>query len=108
MDWTVTKFYNQKGVINVGDISRIASVQIALNTTGISAEGFSTLLIVGTHDIKPTAVLSYTSVDDMISDGFKSDDALYLAAADAFAQTPRPSVVKIGRIAPHSYTITAD
>lgn len=92
----------------MANLDRVANVQIALNTTGISAEGFSTLLIVGTHDIKPTAVLSYTSVDDMISDGFKADDALYLAAADAFAQTPRPSVVKIGRIAPQSYIITVD
>ena len=92
----------------MANLDRVANVQIALNTTGISAEGFSTLLIVGIHDIKPTAVLSYTSVDDMISDGFKADDALYLAAADAFAQTPRPSVVKIGRIAPQSYIITAD
>lgn len=81
----------------MANIDRIVNVQIALNTTGISKEGFSTMLILGTHLNNLARVVSYTSVDDMISDGFAADDPLYLAAADAFSQIPRPRVVKIGR-----------
>ena len=33
----------------------------------------------------------------MLEDGFKATDKLYLAAADAFSQIPRPNIVKIGR-----------
>lgn len=81
----------------MANLDRIVNVQISLNTTGISKEGFSTLLVVGTHSHSTARVLSYTSVDDMITDGFSATDAIYLAVADAFSQTPRPSVVKVGR-----------
>lgn len=81
----------------MGDISRIANVQIALNTTGISTLGFSTMLVVGTHIHSLARVLSYTSADDMIADGFSADDPLYLAVVDGFSQTPRPAVIKVGR-----------
>lgn len=33
----------------MANLDRIVNVQISLNTTGISKEGFSTLLIVGEH-----------------------------------------------------------
>lgn len=78
-------------------LDRIVDVQISLNTTGISKEGFSTLLIVGPHFHSLARVESYTSVDSMTENGFTATDPLYLAVADAFAQTPRPKVVKVGR-----------
>ena len=42
-------------------------------------------------------MLTITDVDELMDMGFTSTDAIYQAASDAFAQTPRPSVVKIGR-----------
>jgi hypothetical protein len=84
-------------VINVGDISRIVNVQISLNTTGISVEGFNTMLIVGAHAHSLARVETYTAASDMIAAGFSDTDPLYLAAVDAFSQTPRPRQVKIGR-----------
>lgn len=81
----------------MANIDRIVNVQIALNTTGISKEGFSTLLIVGPHVHSLSRVETYTGVDGMTEAGFSVTDPLYLAAAAAFSQTPRPTYVKIGR-----------
>jgi hypothetical protein len=68
-----------------------------LNTTGITQEGFSTLLIVGPHAHSLARVESYTAASEMIDAGFSADDPLYLACVDAFSQTPRPRQVKVGR-----------
>lgn len=81
----------------MADISRIVSVDISLNTAGISTLGFSTLLIVGPHAHTLNRVDAYTDADGMLADGFSATDTLYLFAVDAFAQTPRPTQVKIGR-----------
>lgn len=81
----------------MANIDRIVNVQIALNTTGVSKEGFSTMLVLGAHLNSLARVVSYTSVDDMIADGFLSTDPTYLAVNDAFSQTPRPKEVKVGR-----------
>jgi hypothetical protein len=94
-------------VITVGDISRIVNVNISLNTTGISVEGFSTLLIVGAHAHSLARVETYTAASDMISAGFSDTDPLYLAAVDAFSQTPRPRQVKIGRRLCDTVTVQA-
>ena len=81
----------------MGDISRICQVDISLNTTGISTEGFSTLLVVGKHAHTLPRVSTYTSASEMIDDGFSDTDPLYRAVAGAFSQTPKPSLVKVGR-----------
>lgn len=81
----------------MANIDRIVNVQVSLNTTGISKEGFSTLLIVGEHNNTLNRVTTYTSPDSMLDDGFKATDELYLAATDAFSQIPRPNKIKIGR-----------
>lgn len=90
----------------MGTLERICNVNISLNTTGISTEGFSTLLIVGPHAHSLARVETYTAASDMISAGFSADDPLYLAAVDAFSQTPRPRQVKIGRQLVDSVTVT--
>lgn len=81
----------------MANLDRIVNMQISLNTTGISVEGFSTLLIVGPHAHSLARVETYTDSDSMLDNGFSSTDPLYLAAVDAFSQIPRPAVVKIGR-----------
>ena len=81
----------------MANLDRICNVQISLNTTGITTEGFSTLLIVGPHAHSLARVESYTAASEMIDAGFSADDPLYLACVDAFSQTPRPRQVKVGR-----------
>lgn len=82
----------------MANIERVVNVQISLNTAGITSEGFSTLMVVGPHAYTTTRVLSITDVDKLTEYGFSSTDPIYLAASDALSQTPRPSVVKIGRL----------
>lgn len=84
----------------MANIDRIVKVDIALHTTGISKEGFSTILIADMNARSLARVETISSVDDLIELGFKSTDKLYLAASAAFEQTPSPDIVKIGRINP--------
>ena len=81
----------------MASLDRIVNCQISLNTTGISVEGFNTMLAVGAHAHSLARVETYTQASDMITAGFSDTDPLYLAAVDAFSQTPRPKQVKIGR-----------
>lgn len=81
----------------MANLDRIVMCNISLNTTGITQEGFSTLLIVGPHAHSLARVESYTAASEMIDAGFSADDPLYLACVDAFSQTPRPRQVKVGR-----------
>ena len=81
----------------MANIDRIVSVQIALNTAGISKEGFSTLLIVGESTKVLPRVSTYTSSVQLTEDGYAETDPLYLMAADFFAQIPHPNILKVGR-----------
>lgn len=90
----------------MGNLSRIVNVQIALNTTGVSKEGFSTGMIVGPHFHSLNRALSITDVDELTEMGFSTTDKIYLAVSDYLSQTPRPSVVKVGRMACNTVTAT--
>ena len=92
----------------MANIDRIVSVQIALNTAGISKEGFSTLLIVGATTKVLPRVSTYTSSVQMIDDGFEATDPLYLMASDFFAQIPHPNVLKVGRRQVDEVSVTVD
>ena len=81
----------------MANIDRIVNVQISLNTNGVSKEGFSTMLVVGTHANNLNRVTTYTNINDLINDGFSTNDPIYRAVSAAFSQTPRPRQVKVGR-----------
>lgn len=81
----------------MANLDRIVNVQIALDTAGISKEGFSTLMVVGASEHLKSRVTTYTNVTQLTKDGFPETDPVYLAVADAFSQTPRPRLVKVGR-----------
>lgn len=83
----------------MANIDRIVNVQIALNTTGISSNGFNTLMIVYPHGVENVAkVMTITDADELLESGFSSDSPVYKAAAQAFSQIPHYKQVKIGRI----------
>ena len=92
----------------MANLDRVVNVQISLNTTGISVEGFNTMLIVGAHAHSLARVETYTAASDMVSAGFGETDPLYLAAVDAFSQTPRPKQVKIGRRQASAVAVNVD
>lgn len=90
----------------MANLDRIVDVQVSLNTTSVSVEGFSTLLCVGPHVHGLARVLTYTSASQMIDDGFEADDPLYLMVSQAFMQTPSPAQVKVGRQQVPGVTVT--
>lgn len=92
----------------MASIDRLVNVHITLNTAGITQEGFSTLLCVGPHMHGLPRVSTYTNVNQMIEDGFSADDALYKMVAAAFAQTPAPAQVKVGRQQVDGFVLTVD
>ena len=81
----------------MANIDRIISVDISLNTAGITTEGFSTLIVVGPHAYTTERVLTVSDSDELLELGFKSDDPIYKAVADAKSQIPSPKYVKVGR-----------
>lgn len=88
------------------NLDRIVKVDISLDTTGVSTEGFSTILCVGPHLHSLPRVSTYTSADQMLDDGFSADDPLYKMVSGAFSQTPSPAAVKVGRRQVNSCTVT--
>ena len=90
----------------MANLDRIVKVDISLDTTGVSTEGFSTILCVGPHLHSLPRVSTYTSADQMLDDGFSADDPLYKMVSGAFSQTPSPAAVKVGRRQVNSCTVT--
>lgn len=83
----------------MANLDRVIKVDIALNTAGLTTEGFNTIMVVGPHAYTTERVLTLaSSPDELLELGFKSTDPIYMAVNDAFSQTPRPSMVKVGRL----------
>lgn len=82
----------------MANIDRVINVNIALNTAGISSEGFSTMMVIGPHAYGLERVLNVTDSDELLELGFDASSPIYIAVNDAFSQTPRPREVKVGRM----------
>lgn len=78
-------------------IADIVSVQITRETTPISQAGFGTVMILGAHKVFNERIRFYQTPDAILEDGFTANDPEYIAANSVFAQSPRPSVLAIGR-----------
>ena len=77
-------------------ISDIVNVQITRETQTVSQAGFGTLMILGTHKAFNDRIRYYSSISEVAED-FDSNSLEYIAAQDAFAQSPRPTRLAIGR-----------
>lgn len=73
----------------------IVSVDIALQTTGVSRGEFGVPMIVGPLMTFPERVRVYTSYKSASEDDLPQ--SVLTALSDCFAQTPRPKQVKVGR-----------
>jgi hypothetical protein len=78
-------------------IENIVQVSITTQTTTPSRAGFGTPLVMGYHANFGESFRIYSSLADMVTDGFATTDAIYLAVAAIFAQNPRVSQVVVGR-----------
>lgn len=74
----------------------ITNVAITLQTSQVTGAGFGTPLFATSHRFTKERVKSYTSLTDVAVD-FPTTSNAYKAAQQAFANTPAPSVFKIGR-----------
>lgn len=87
------------------DISEIVNITITRETAAVTRAGFGTLLVVGAHTENADRIRFYTDLDGLTDDGFSSSDEIYKAVEAAFAQSPRPERVAVGRIDAGDYDI---
>lgn len=78
-------------------LSDIVSVSITAETTSVSREGFGTPLLAAYHTLWAERVREYSSLSEMVDDGFSALGPIYRGAAKIFGQNPRPQTLKIGR-----------
>ncbi len=81
-----------------------ANVVISTDGPAITQVGFGTLLCAAFFPAArfgnaQTLVKEYSEVAEMVTDGFNANDPAYKMVARAFQQKPRPSTVKVGRLA---------
>ena len=79
------------------DISEVVSVTTTVEDNFPTREGFGTPIVVGYHTHSLARVESYSSIAEVSDAGYPLDHHVYLACAAAFAQNPRPELVKVGR-----------
>jgi hypothetical protein len=92
----------------MSDLNQIITVQIDRNTTTPTQVGFGTPLILGyfSTSIFPERVRTYSTLAELVDDGFATTDPVYVAASDLLAQNPSPPEFKVGRRAlPSTLTV---
>ena len=77
-------------------VPEIVNVQITRETQTVSQAGFGTPLIMGIHKAFNERVKYYANMTEVGAD-FSSDDLIYIASQDVFAQSPRPVRLGVGR-----------
>lgn len=83
----------------MSDISSIITVNITRETSVPTAQGFGVPCFAVQHSHFADRVREYSSVAEMVTDGFATTEPGYLAASAALAQNPKLTAVKIGRLA---------
>lgn len=79
-------------------LSDIVDADITRVSAAVTQQGFSTPLILAYHTRQVSdRVRSYTSPDEMVTDGFTPDDVAYKLAQILWSQPSPPATVKVGR-----------
>lgn len=89
----------------MASIGKVVQITVSLLTAGAKAAGFGTLLIADYNTRFSELYRVYEDTDAMITDGFVTGDAALAAVGQAFAQSPSPLQVAVGRRT-HNPTIT--
>ena len=82
-------------------LSDIVQVTITSNSRGISRVGFGTPLVVGVTTHIPGLTKLYTlgtAAIDLVTDGFGTNDPIYLAVTALARNTPKPRQVIVGKL----------
>lgn len=86
----------------------IVSVDVTYDSSGVSAEGFTTPLFVSHHNVFSTRQVAYTSLSEMTTAGFAVGSPAYTFASNCWQGKQAPSTIIIARAVPDSYTIQVD
>ncbi|MEE9374561.1 MAG: DUF3383 family protein [Saprospiraceae bacterium] len=91
----------------MADLNSIVVVNISKQTTPLSRQSFSDILIVGPNPTFGNRIRTYSDLATLAADLTNGTaDPEYIAAAAIFAQTPRPTQFKVGREDGGDATIT--
>ena len=74
----------------------LTQIAISLQTSGISATGFGTIMFTSSHRYFKERSRSYTDLNSVAVD-FPTTSNAYIAAQQMFSVTPRPALIKLGR-----------
>lgn len=74
----------------------IATVNISLQSAGVTVQGFGVPLFASSHRYFPERVRAYSSIEEAVED-LPTSSAAYQAVEAFFSNTPRPALVKVGR-----------
>lgn len=77
----------------------LANVVLSVEGPALTQVGFGTLACAAYHTHNTDLDRTYTSLADLTTDGFLAYEPAYLMVARAFAQSPRPTSVKVLRLA---------
>jgi hypothetical protein len=94
----------------MASIDRVVTVSITRNTQTIKRKAFGWALVIGSHALSADRVRWYEQATwsaDLIADGHIATSEIYKAVANYFGQSPCPTKVAIGRIAPAEDADTA-
>jgi len=78
-------------------IDEIVNVQISRETTAVQRAGFGTALFVDLHKVFEERYRVYTSLNQVVADGFPETSPSYLAARAYFGQELSPTQLLLGR-----------
>jgi len=81
----------------MSQIEDFVVLNITKETAKVTQAGFGTTLFLGPYTCIPDTVKTYTDPADMLTDGFLTTDALYIAALKHMSQELSPEQFKIAR-----------
>lgn len=81
----------------MASIQNVVNVSVERATNQATVRDLNTTAILTEHDVFLEDYRIYTTIADMVSDGFVVGDSAHKMATIAFQQSPRPSQVVVGR-----------
>ena len=82
----------------MSDLDDIVSISITADSTTVSREGFGSVLVMSYHTRFVEQYRVYSSLAEMLDDGFTSYDDAYRMARAIFAQDPTVTTIVVGRL----------
>lgn len=76
----------------------LVNSQITFGNSQVSRQSVEVIMFAARHNYFKERTRSYSSTTELIADGIPSSSTIYKALQGAFAQTPAPSFIKVGRL----------